>query len=89
MFGADVDLESLTDSDDDYDSEKDAKEDVETATEDLKQAKFKIVSGEDSDSMFEERLQQDGKFEDMDYGDYDDEDWGLDGYDEMNEQAPE
>lgn len=56
MFGADVDLESLTDSDDEYDTEKDAKEDEVTATEDLKQAKFKIVSGEDSDSMFEERL---------------------------------
>ena len=87
MFGADVDLESLTDSEEEDDD--DVAQDV-GASDILKQsAKFKIVAGEDSDSIFEERLQQDGKFEDMDYDDYDDEDWALDAYDEMNEQAPE
>ena len=47
------------------------------------------MAGEDSDSIFEERLQNDAKFEDMDYEDYDDEQWNLDDYNEMNEQAPE
>ncbi len=84
MFGADIELESLTDSDSDSpDHEKKRKAPKQGAT------KFEIVAGEDSDSIFEERLQQDGKFEDMDYSDYDDEGWNLDDYNDMNEQAPE
>ena len=42
--------------------------------------------------MFEERMQNGAKFEDMDteLDDYDQEDqWNLDEYNDMNEQAPE
>lgn len=52
MFGADIELESLTDSDSDSpDHEKKRKAPKQGA------AKFEIVAGEDSDSIFEERLQ--------------------------------
>lgn len=53
MFGADIELDSLTDSEgkgDNLDDEKDFAMPKQTT-------KFKIVTGEDSDSMFEEHLQ--------------------------------
>jgi len=72
MFGADLDMDSLTDSDgddeDDYDdgSESDEKlkrkkkdkeeRDDSAIQKDEKSQQFKIVAGEDSDSIFEERL---------------------------------
>ena len=83
MFGADIELDSLTDS------ESDSEADLDKDKVPKQSTKFKIVAGEDSDSIFEERLQQDGKFEDMDMDDYDDEAWNLDEYNDMNEQAPE
>ena len=97
MFGADLDMDSLTDSededddDDDDDDQEDEKADVagDKSKKPKTDAEFKIVAGEDSDSIFEERLQNDAKFEDMDYEDYDDEAWNLDDYNDMNEQAPE
>ena len=86
MFGADIELESLTDSDDGDHEDKD-----EVVAKFPKQKKtFKIVTGEDSDSIFEEHVQQNAKFEDMDdYDDYDEEAWNLDDYNDMNEQVPE
>jgi len=84
MFGADIELESLTDSADENEELPREKKKV------LKQtAEFKIVTGDDSDSIFEERLQQEAKFDDMEMSDYDDEDWKLDEYNDMNENAPE
>ena len=88
MFGADLDMDSLTDSDDEDDDDDDDKVNVARDKKETKQktdAVFKIVTGEDSDSIFEERLQNDAKFEDMDYEDYDDEAWNLDDYNDMNE----
>ena len=97
MFGADIELQSLTDSDEGYGNELDDYDDSEADSdtpEDRRKAKigakknktkFKIVSGEESDSIFEERLQHDAKLEEMDFSDYDDEGWNLDEYNEMNE----
>ena len=51
MFGADIELDSITDS------ESDSAADIDKDQFPKQQTKFKIVSGEDSDSMFEERLQ--------------------------------
>ena len=52
MFGADIELESLTDSEDGDHEDKD-----EVVAKISKQKKtFKIVTGEDSDSIFEEHL---------------------------------
>ena len=64
MFGADVDLQSVTDSDeDDHKRPSPPKKDSTKVKSDVAQAdfvkqteKFKIVTGEDSDSMFEEHL---------------------------------
>ena len=88
MFGADIELDSLTDSASD-DGDFDPMDGAAKVKPTKQGAKFQIVAGEDSDSIFEERLQQDAKFEEMDMSDYDDEDWKLDEYNDMNEQAPE
>ena len=80
MFGKDIELDSLTDSEEHFDEDMDKEFDDVNLERDFKvkgdskpEPKFKIVSGEDSDSMFEERMQHDAKFEDMDLDDYDDE----------------
>ena len=53
MFGADIELDSLTDSDDrDHSDKEEANPKVAK-----QKTKFKIVTGEDSDSIFEEHLQ--------------------------------
>ena len=97
MFGADIELQSLTDSDEGYGNELDDYDDSEADSDTPEhrrkakigakknKTKFKIVSGEESDSIFEERLQHDAKLEEMDFSDYDDEGWNLDEYNEMNE----
>ena len=55
MFGADIELDSLTDSDERGDRDIDLDKGLLAMP---KQAtKFKIVTGEDSDSIFEEHLQ--------------------------------
>lgn len=51
IFGADMELDSVTDS------ESDSAHELEKNKLAKQSAKFQIVAGEDSDSMFEERLQ--------------------------------
>ena len=48
------------------------------------------MAGEDSDSIFEEHLQHEARFEDMDLSDdYDEEMWNNDELNEMNEMKAE
>ena len=65
MFGADLDMDSLTDSDDEHNDDelsdldielKKKKKDEGVEGKAEKNQQFKIVAGEDSDSIFEERL---------------------------------
>ena len=91
MFAANIKIDG-DDSSEDFDQEKGLEKDGNAVFElgaEEETAKFKIVAGEDSDSIFEDHLQQEAKYEDMNLNDYDDEGWGVDDYYDMNEQQPE